>query len=395
MKHVLPPAILKAAVILLLLLWSPQSVLLGYQRPKRLGKTQPQTSTDSSFRPADVSKLAVVVVGNARSPAQSDAQRRVEDAFVQILIQKGYNLAARSDLQSVMKEKSFEQSGLTEDNAAALGKLLNVPAVLVLRITDNVTEAQRDPRSGMRAWVGRATLGARLVGVESGAIWWTGKLNRSEVVRDQGGHAFVLTEVARDLALAFPTRGPSEGGSDARSFDPKALEKLAVVVVGRGPARGDVQNDQQRLVEDEFVQVLIGKGYSLVSRSDIASVVKEQQFQQSGLTEDNAAELGKLLNVSAVLVLRINECTATSQFAAKVRRQVLVGRATLGARLVSVESGQIWWTRSFTGTRVIGSKGEVNRVLAMVANNVASAFPAKNGANVKPGSKSASKVTSG
>jgi len=70
-------------------------------------------------------------------------------------------------------------------------------------------------------------------------------------------------------------------------------------------------------------------------------VVKERQFQRSGLTEDNAAALGKLLNVPAVLVVRITECTAEYQRSARLNTQVLVGRASLGLRLVSVETGEI------------------------------------------------------
>ena len=105
----------------------------------------------------------------------------------------------------------------------------------------------------------------------------------------------------------------------------KSLDKLAVVVVGNNRLpRAAPQSDQQRLVEDEFLQVLIEKGYSLVSRSDMASVMKEQTFQRSGVTEDNAAALGKLLNVPAVLVVRITRCTAEHQRSIRSNGQVLV-----------------------------------------------------------------------
>ena len=50
-----------------------------------------------------------------------------------------------------------------------------------------------------------------------------------------------------------------------------------------------------------------------------------------------------------------------------------------GARLVSVESGLISWTRSLTQSRVVGSRSEASSVLSLVARNIASDFPDKNG----------------
>ncbi len=137
-------------------------------------------------------------------PGQSDQQRLIEDEFVQVLVQKGYSLVSRSDIASVVKEQQFQRAGLTEDNAAALGKLLNVPAVFVLRITESGTENQRDPRNGASVIVGRGALGARLVSVETSGILWTGKHSEQVVVRGRGENTLVLSEVARDLALAFP-----------------------------------------------------------------------------------------------------------------------------------------------------------------------------------------------
>ncbi len=375
------------SLLLTVVLCHPQTSL-GVQRQGRNARTKPQTSADAKFDPSMITKLAVVVVGDTNGgtvrhmrQAQTDPQRLVEDQFIEVLVQKGYNLVSRSDLQAMVKEQQFQQSGLTEESAVALGKLLNVPAVLVVRITDSGTENQRNPRTGMNLVVGRASLGARLVSVETGGIWWTGKHTESGAVRGRGENSLVLADTARNIALAFPLK-PGGGTSSAATggFSPQKLTKLAVVTVGNGrTVRGEIQNDQQRLVEDEFVQSLLGKGYSLVARSDIASVVKEQQFQRSGLTEENATAVGKLLGVPAVLVVRITECTAESQRSARVPGQVLVGRVSLGARLVSVETGQIWWTRSQTDSHVLNGRGELPTLLGRVAGAVAGSFPDKNG----------------
>ncbi len=170
-------------------------------------------------------------------------------------------------------------------------------------------------------------------------------------------------------------------GLPVSSVDAKSLTKLAVLTVGNTIHRpgNEIQNDNQRLVEDEFLQVLLDKGYSLVSRSDIASVVKEQQFQKSGLTEDNARQLGKLLNVPAVLVVRITECTAENQRSAELPKQILMGRVSLEARLVSVETGRTTWTLSQDGSHMLTGRSELSTLLSRVARKLATSFPDKNG----------------
>ncbi|MFI5457188.1 MAG: hypothetical protein ACHRXM_17215 [Isosphaerales bacterium] len=97
--------------------------------------------------------------------------------------------------------------------------------------------------------------------------------------------------------------------------------------------------DQQALVEDEFVQTMIRKGYSVVAQSDIQALAKEKQFQKSGLTENNAADIGKLLNVPAVIVVRITESAVEQLTDPNTRNTFTVARASLGARLVSMETG--------------------------------------------------------
>ena len=153
---------------------------------------------------------------------QTDQQRLVEDEFVQVLLQKGYSLVSRSDIQSVVKEQQFQRAGLTEDNAAALGKLLNVPAVMVLKITECTAESQRDPRTGLPIWIGRASLGARLISVESGNIWWTGKHTESGQVRGRGEASLVLADVAKNIAMAFPDKAPAKAVRPAVPLTPRA-----------------------------------------------------------------------------------------------------------------------------------------------------------------------------
>ena len=290
------PSSLKAMALLLVFSWYGPSAVLAYQIPRkgRAPMTKsgrpldpqaaqgPETSSDASFDPKTLVKLAVLVaVEEGRRNPQTNQQRVVEDEFIKTLIGKGYSIVSRSDMKLVTREQQLQKSGLTDDNAVAIGKLLNVPAVMVVRITEAGIENQRGPAAKRPVTVARAALSARLMSVENGLILWTGTHLESGV-----GRSDVLAgvaDVARTLAGSFPDHDPATAPSRTRadkdsandsSFDPKALAKLAVIMAEGGPQRNN-QSDLQRLVEDEFVQVFMRKGYSLVSRSDIQAIAKE------------------------------------------------------------------------------------------------------------------------
>jgi hypothetical protein len=174
------------------------------------------SSADASFDPAKIPKLAVVVVGPGPSrlvQKQSDSERAVEDEFVQVLLRKGYTVSSRSDLEAVIKEQHFQRSGLTESDAAAIGKVLNVPAVMVVRVTE--LNSERKPLSVTKkntpsspTYLGTAGLGVRLIDVERASVLWIGKSRTSRPVNGVGDFSGLLSDVAKRAASSFPSRKP-------------------------------------------------------------------------------------------------------------------------------------------------------------------------------------------
>ena len=110
--------------------------------PTQRVSNKPKVSSSADFKPRELTKLAVLVTAggshhSTRGTVHStDAQRLVEDVFLECLLAKGHSLAARSDVGSVLREKRFQESGATDELAASVGKVLNVPAVLLVRVTD-------------------------------------------------------------------------------------------------------------------------------------------------------------------------------------------------------------------------------------------------------------------
>jgi len=219
--------ILKAVALLFALACFTQTAVFALQRQPKAPAPVPETSSDSSFNPEELAKLAVVVVGEQRfRDTQTDKDRLVEDEFVQVLLGKGYSLASRSDVQAVVKEQRFQKSGLTEDNAAALGKMLNVPAVMVVRVTEFSSESKTNPKTKTQYTVARASMAARLIGVETGAVLWMGKLSESGNVSNRNDAPRALAHVAKSIATAFPERKPADKSTDSGK-DRKSLKKAA------------------------------------------------------------------------------------------------------------------------------------------------------------------------
>jgi curli biogenesis system outer membrane secretion channel CsgG len=359
----------------------------------------PETSQDAAFVPQSLTKLAVIVSPNSgggrrglgskmngQAP-QTNQQRLVEDVFVQQILQLGHVVVARSDLKSVLKEQAMEQSGLTDSNAVEVGKLLNVPAVLVVRINEYTVDSpgggggggpggggpggQRGAgRKNAPVINGRATVGARLVNVETGAVLWQGNHTIAEAIPSPAHIQFLLAKVADKLANAFPAKEPSKPSP----FEPKDIVKLALIMEAKpksGSSRSQGAPDELQLIEDKLSIQLGNKGYSLVSRSDIQTLMQEKQFQSSGLTEENVAAFGKLLNVPVVMVVRMTDSgppNATS-------RNQGMAFASLGARLVSVETGEVLWCRTYGDSKAIASKVDQAQVLTEVTQKIGNMFP--------------------
>src|SRR5258708_2636196 len=93
--------------------------------------------------------------------------------------------------------------------------------------------------------------------------------------------------------------------SQHESFKPQNFERLAVIVKpiqvqqgfnpmtgmggGLGGTRGG-QSQLDRLVEQRFMRVLLGDGYTLVSRADLDAAMKEKGLDEANLTDDKLTE---------------------------------------------------------------------------------------------------------
>jgi len=121
------------------------------------------TGTGESFMRAgydfsQLNKVAVIEVSGAvRGEA---AKNQIGDFFAMELLKKGYTPVERAQVQALLKEQKFQATDATSaEGAARAGRILNVPAVLLVNIPTykeemNMTVKMIDVEDGGILWMG-------------------------------------------------------------------------------------------------------------------------------------------------------------------------------------------------------------------------------------------------
>lgn len=169
-----------------------------------------ESSTSANFRPSEYDRIAIIIsdeTGKLRRDV--GILRQVEDEFISSLIDKGYRVAARSDVNALLGELRFQSGHISEADAAELGHMLNVPAVLLVTITniDGSSEYVRyRDGGGERVYYAHGGLGARLVGVETSEVLWVSSHATRMKIEDNRNEQRILPYIAEMVAVAFPPR---------------------------------------------------------------------------------------------------------------------------------------------------------------------------------------------
>ena len=115
------------------------------------------------FNFSTLEKVAILdVSGAVRGDA---AKNQIGDFFAMELVKRGYQPVERAEVQKLLKEQEFQASDITSDSGAAeAGKILNVPAVLLVNIPTYKEEMN---------------MTAKIINVEDGGILWVGSASGS------------------------------------------------------------------------------------------------------------------------------------------------------------------------------------------------------------------------
>ena len=123
------------------------------------GTTKAESQAVAGYDFGRIDKIAIVdVTGRVYGEA---VKNKISDLFTMKLMEKGYMFIDRKDTKTLLKEQQFQASDLAaREGAARAGRILNVPAVMVIDI----------PKYGG----GKMDMTAKLIDVETAAILWIG-----------------------------------------------------------------------------------------------------------------------------------------------------------------------------------------------------------------------------
>lgn len=145
---------------------------------------------------------------------------------------------------------------------------------------------------------------------------------------------------------------PEVHASSSPGADFSGIKSIAVV-----PGKG--LSEVPLPVEDAIGQALLRKGYRMIERATLETLLKEGDFQRDmGLTEEaNMARMGKMLNAEAVLIVRVER---------------IGGRGTnFSARMVQVERAEVFWMGDVMVTPQSGKEDEeLSRAVRAVASRL-------------------------
>jgi len=177
-----------------------REAFFGVSEPTVQGTAAP------TFAPEDYPKLAVLIlpVTPVHQPRDGAAERAIADDTELILLAKGYALAARADLGSVLAELALQNRPLSEADLARVGKRLGVTAVFVVAVTDDQVIRQSN---GLYDY--RLGMSAKLVGTAQGDVLWVAKTDGTHHVDSPQQRQDAIGPVTRGLVKAFPVRPAS------------------------------------------------------------------------------------------------------------------------------------------------------------------------------------------
>jgi len=151
-----------------------------------------KATTSQLFNPKRINKIAILIHGNNNVP-----KRLIEDEFIRAIMEKGYQIPSRSDMAQIMGELDLQRSGITDSDAAKFGKFLNVPAVLIISVT------QYDVYKSGKSQKLKASISARLIDVERSDILWIASASKSTIYVDRGND--LLAQMSESIAMTLPS----------------------------------------------------------------------------------------------------------------------------------------------------------------------------------------------
>lgn len=165
-----------------------------------------------------VDKIAIVAIEGAVT--SEPAKNQIADLFAMELLKKGFAPIERTRVKAKLDEQQLQASDLiTEAGAAEAGKILNVPAVLIINI----------PHFGEET-----SITAKMVDVQESTILWigsgTGKAGQFLSTISFGALGTTAPAGSQEDELFGGVVGGVLGGAEDYVLSPKEVEKARRII---------------------------------------------------------------------------------------------------------------------------------------------------------------------
>jgi hypothetical protein len=172
------------------------------------------------FNFAELDKVAILeVTGQVRGET---VKNQVGTFFEMELMKRGYSPIERSQVQVLLKEQEFQASDITSATGAAqAGKVLNVPAVMIVNIPKYKQEM---------------TMTAKMINVEDARILWIGNGSGTTgktfatILGAAAGAAAGVAVAGDDDQLVGGIAGGILGGVVGQALSPQQSEQIQKVI---------------------------------------------------------------------------------------------------------------------------------------------------------------------
>lgn len=160
-----------------------------------------KVSQSQKFTTKAIKRTAILIDEGNRIPV-----RAIEDEFIGSMLNKGYTMPSRTDLQKIMQEINFQNSGITSSDAAKLGKILNVPSVLIVSVSQLNRKTFGSGRYASHGY--EARLSARFIDVSTSNVLFQAR--KYGITKDAEATS-LLVNMSQEVANSLPSVPPLSG----------------------------------------------------------------------------------------------------------------------------------------------------------------------------------------
>lgn len=151
-------------------------------------------------------KIAVVSSSDVPLDGDEGLSEDVEAIVTNQLIDYGYQPINRSSVEAALAEIEIGDSGLTDGQAVQIGNFVQVPGIVVAKITGVRTIQERSRTSTKSNIKSEVTVTLKLINVETLEVEWNGR-NRG-TVSGKDAYSEAVEKATEDLSRSIPTLLP-------------------------------------------------------------------------------------------------------------------------------------------------------------------------------------------